>query len=68
MDLLWVHIVGRLIGWLSGNLFGRDVPSGVLGNIIVGFIGSANWQIDKLVQTRYLLTCCMIFHDRVDLP
>lgn len=39
MDLLWVLIVGGLIGWLSGNLFGRDVPSGVLGNITAGFIG-----------------------------
>lgn len=37
MDLLWVLIVGGLIGWLSGNLIGRDVPGGVLGNIIAGF-------------------------------
>ena len=36
MDLLWVLIVGGLIGWLSGNLIGRDVPGGVLGNIIAG--------------------------------
>lgn len=40
MDLLWVLIVGGLIGWLSVNLIGRDVPGGVLGNIIAGFIGS----------------------------
>lgn len=40
MDLLWVLIVGGLIDWLSGNLLERDVPSGVLGNIIAGFIGS----------------------------
>lgn len=37
MDLLWVLIVGGLIGWLSGNLIGRDVPGSVLGNIIAGF-------------------------------
>ncbi|MBT2764963.1 GlsB/YeaQ/YmgE family stress response membrane protein [Paenibacillus sp. ISL-20] len=40
MDLQWVLIFGGLIVWLSGNLIGRDVPSGVLGNIIAGFIGS----------------------------
>lgn len=36
MDLLWVLIVGGLIGWLSSNLIGRDVPVGVLGNVIAG--------------------------------
>ncbi len=50
MDLLWVLIVGGLIGWLSGNLFGRDVPSGVLGNIIAGFIGS--WLGTELLGPR----------------
>lgn len=34
MDLLWVLIVGGLIGWLSGNLIERDVPSGVLGTLL----------------------------------
>ncbi|GAB6989196.1 GlsB/YeaQ/YmgE family stress response membrane protein [Paenibacillus pini] len=40
MYLLWVLIVGGVIGWLSGNLIGRDVPGGVIGNIIAGFIGA----------------------------
>ncbi|WP_068774127.1 GlsB/YeaQ/YmgE family stress response membrane protein [Paenibacillus sp. FJAT-26967] len=40
MYLIWVLIVGGLIGWLSGNFIGRDVPGGVLGNVIAGFIGS----------------------------
>ncbi|WP_445671089.1 GlsB/YeaQ/YmgE family stress response membrane protein [Paenibacillus sp. FSL M8-0212] len=40
MYLIWILIVGGLIGWLSGNLIGRDVPGGVLGNIIAGFVGS----------------------------
>lgn len=50
MDLLWVLIVGGLIGWLSGNLIGWDVPSGVLGNIIAGFIGS--WLGTELLGPR----------------
>ncbi|WP_433939851.1 GlsB/YeaQ/YmgE family stress response membrane protein [Paenibacillus lautus] len=50
MDLLWVLIVGGLIGWLSGNLFGRDVPSGVLGIIIAGVIGS--WLGTELLGPR----------------
>lgn len=49
MYLLWVIIVGGLIGWLSGNLIGRDVPGGVLGNIIAGFIGPG-WAPSCLVQ------------------
>ncbi|OAB41273.1 GlsB/YeaQ/YmgE family stress response membrane protein [Paenibacillus antarcticus] len=40
MYLLWVIIVGGLIGWLSGNLIGKDVPGGIVGNIIAGFVGS----------------------------
>lgn len=50
MYLLWVIIVGGLIGWLSGNLIGRDVPGGVLGNIIAGFIGS--WLGSELLGPR----------------
>lgn len=53
MALLWVLIVGGLIGWLSGKLFGRDVPSGVLGNIIAGFIGS--WLGTELLGPRGLV-------------
>ncbi|QGQ97351.1 GlsB/YeaQ/YmgE family stress response membrane protein [Paenibacillus psychroresistens] len=40
MYLIWIIIVGGLIGWLSGNLIGRDVPGGILGNIVAGFIGA----------------------------
>lgn len=50
MDLLWVLIVGGLIGWLSSGLIGQDVPGGVLGNIVAGFIGS--WLGTELLGPR----------------
>jgi len=33
-------IVGGLIGWFAGLLLGRNVPGGILGNIIAGIVGS----------------------------
>ena len=29
-----------IIGWLAGLILGRDIPGGVIGNIIAGFIGA----------------------------
>lgn len=40
MHLIWVLIIGGLIGWLSGTLIGRNVPGGILGNIVAGFVGA----------------------------
>ncbi|MCL6604161.1 MAG: GlsB/YeaQ/YmgE family stress response membrane protein [Paenibacillus sp.] len=50
MDLIWILIVGGLIGWFSGNVIGKDVPGGIVGNIVVGFIGS--WLGTELLGTR----------------
>ncbi|CAH0346033.1 hypothetical protein BCI9360_02345 [Bacillus sp. CECT 9360] len=33
-------IVGGIIGWLGGLIIGRDVPGGIIGNIIAGFVGA----------------------------
>lgn len=33
-------IVGGIIGWLAGLITGREVPGGIIGNIIAGFIGA----------------------------
>ncbi len=33
-------IVGGLIGWVAELIMKREVPGGVLGNIILGFLGS----------------------------
>ncbi|MBT2258891.1 GlsB/YeaQ/YmgE family stress response membrane protein [Priestia megaterium] len=40
MEILWMLIVGGIIGWLTGLITGRDVPGGIIGNIIAGFIGA----------------------------
>jgi len=40
MSILWMLIIGGIIGWLAGLITGRDVPGGIIGNIIAGFIGS----------------------------
>lgn len=33
-------IVGGLIGWVAELIMKREVPGGVIGNIILGFLGS----------------------------
>ena len=40
MEILWMLIVGGIIGWLASLITGRDVPGGIIGNIIAGFIGA----------------------------
>ncbi|MFC4767081.1 GlsB/YeaQ/YmgE family stress response membrane protein [Effusibacillus consociatus] len=40
MALLWTLVIGGVIGWLAGLISGRDVPGGVIGNIIAGFVGA----------------------------
>ncbi len=40
MNIIWMLIVGGLIGWFAGVLIGRNVPGGIIGNIIAGAIGS----------------------------
>ncbi|OMF37335.1 hypothetical protein BK133_06980 [Paenibacillus sp. FSL H8-0548] len=40
MGLLWTLIVGGIIGWLGGLIAGRDIPGGIIGNIVAGFVGA----------------------------
>ncbi|MDR7076748.1 putative membrane protein YeaQ/YmgE (transglycosylase-associated protein family) [Neobacillus niacini] len=40
MNFIWALIVGGVIGWLAGLIVGRDVPGGIFGNIIAGFVGA----------------------------
>ncbi|RFU68394.1 GlsB/YeaQ/YmgE family stress response membrane protein [Bacillus sp. V59.32b] len=40
MAFLWMLIVGGVIGWLGGLIIGRDVPGGIIGNIVAGFVGA----------------------------
>ncbi|SUM64236.1 GlsB/YeaQ/YmgE family stress response membrane protein [Staphylococcus hominis] len=41
MGFIIMLIVGGLIGWLAGAMLGKDVPFGIIGNIVAGLIGSA---------------------------
>lgn len=40
MAFLWMLIVGGVIGWLGGLIIGHDVPGGIIGNIVAGFVGA----------------------------
>ncbi|WP_029332817.1 MULTISPECIES: GlsB/YeaQ/YmgE family stress response membrane protein [Exiguobacterium] len=40
MGFLWALIVGGIIGWLASLILGKDVPGGIIGNIIAGFVGA----------------------------
>jgi uncharacterized membrane protein YeaQ/YmgE (transglycosylase-associated protein family) len=40
MQLLWTIIIGGIIGWLGGLFVGRNVPGGIIGNIVAGLIGA----------------------------
>ncbi|MBO1996665.1 GlsB/YeaQ/YmgE family stress response membrane protein [Staphylococcus epidermidis] len=46
MGFIIIIIVGGLIGWLAGAILSKDVPFGIIGNIVAGLIGSA---ISKLL-------------------
>lgn len=39
MGIIWTLIVGGVLGWFAGLLIGRNVPGGVIGNIIAGIVG-----------------------------
>lgn len=38
--MIWSLIVGGVLGWLAGMILNRDIPGGVIGNIIAGFLGA----------------------------
>ncbi|MFC3883434.1 GlsB/YeaQ/YmgE family stress response membrane protein [Bacillus songklensis] len=40
MSFIWSLIIGGIIGWAASLLTGRDIPGGIIGNIIAGFIGA----------------------------
>jgi len=33
MEILWMLIVGGIIGWLASLITGRGVPGGIIGTI-----------------------------------
>ena len=46
---LWSLIVGGVIGALAGTITSRDVPMGIIGNIIAGLVGA--WIGQALLGT-----------------
>jgi uncharacterized membrane protein YeaQ/YmgE (transglycosylase-associated protein family) len=40
MSFIWSLIVGGFIGWIASFITGRDIPGGIFGNIIAGFVGA----------------------------
>lgn len=40
MGILWTLIVGGILGWLAGLIINKDVPGGIIGNIIAGIVGA----------------------------
>lgn len=40
MSIIWILIIGGLIGWVSSQIVGIDIPGGIIGNVVVGFIGA----------------------------
>lgn len=39
MEIILGLIVGGIIGWVASLIVGQDTPGGIIGNIIVGYIG-----------------------------
>ena len=40
MSFIWFLIIGGILGWLAGVILCKDVPGGIIGNIIAGIVGS----------------------------
>lgn len=47
MHTLWVIIIGAVIGLVAGYITSRDLPMGIIGNILAGLIGS--WLGERLL-------------------
>ncbi len=52
LGFIWSLIVGGVLGAIGGMILGKDVPGGMIGNIIVGFLGS--WIGSSLFGTWVL--------------
>lgn len=39
-SFIWYIIIGGIIGWLAGLIIKKDVPGGIIGNILAGIIGA----------------------------
>ncbi|GEL66085.1 GlsB/YeaQ/YmgE family stress response membrane protein [Marinilactibacillus psychrotolerans] len=41
LGFILMLIIGGVVGWIGQLIIGKDVPGGIIGNIILGLIGSA---------------------------
>lgn len=48
LGFIWSLIIGGVIGAIGQAIVGTDVPGGIIGNIIIGFIGA--WAGHALFQ------------------
>ena len=49
MSFIWSLIVGGIIGAIAGAFLGKDVPGGIIGNIVV----SASSRIEQLTPINF---------------
>lgn len=47
LHLIWVLIIGAVIGIIAGAITKQDLPAGWIGNIVGGLVGS--WLGEKLL-------------------
>lgn len=40
MAFIWSLIIGGIIGWLGQIIVGRNVPGGIIGNVVCGILGA----------------------------
>jgi uncharacterized membrane protein YeaQ/YmgE (transglycosylase-associated protein family) len=48
LGFIWSLIIGGVIGAIGQAIVGTDVPGGIIGNIIIGFVGA--WAGHALFQ------------------
>ena len=41
MNWIWTIIIGGVIGWLASLVMKTDAQMGIIGNVIVGIVGSS---------------------------
>ena len=50
MGLIISIVIGGIIGWIASKLMKTDAQMGIIGNIVIGIVGSAlgSWLAGKL--------------------
>lgn len=40
LSFIWSLIIGGILGWIASLIVGKDLPGGIIGNILAGFVGA----------------------------